>query len=69
MPARRAVSSELKRADLICTCTTNNEPVFELKDIRPGVHITAMGAYRPAEGDQQPPSYPRHRGALRPRDR
>ncbi len=47
-PARRAVMTELKRADMICTCTTNNEPVFELKDIRPGVHITAMGAYRPA---------------------
>ena len=47
VPARRAVMSELKRADMICTCTTNNDPVFELKDIRPGVHITAMGAYRP----------------------
>ncbi len=47
IPARRAVMSELKRADLICTCTTNSEPVFGLKDIRPGVHITAMGAYRP----------------------
>jgi ornithine cyclodeaminase/alanine dehydrogenase-like protein (mu-crystallin family) len=46
-PARRAVLAELKRADLICTCTTNSEPVFALKDIRPGVHITAMGAYRP----------------------
>jgi len=46
-PARRAVMSELKRADLICTCTTNSEPLFELKDIRPGAHITAMGAYRP----------------------
>ena len=47
VPARRAVMSELKRADMICTCTTNNEPVFRLSDIRPGVHITAMGAYRP----------------------
>jgi ornithine cyclodeaminase/alanine dehydrogenase-like protein (mu-crystallin family) len=46
-PARSAVLTELKRADMICTCTTNNEPVFEVKDIRPGVHITAMGAYRP----------------------
>jgi len=46
-PARRAVLSELKRADLICTCTTNTEPMFELKDIRPGVHITGMGSYRP----------------------
>jgi len=47
MPARRAVMAELKRADLICTCTTNSEPVFKWKDIRPGVHITGMGSYRP----------------------
>ncbi len=47
VPARRAVSTELKRADLICTCTTNSDPVFEWKDIRPGVHITGMGSYRP----------------------
>jgi len=46
-PARRAVMAELKRADLICTCTTNPDPVFEYKDIRPGVHITGVGAYRP----------------------
>ena len=47
IPARRSAESELKRADFICTCTTNSQPVFEWKDIRPGVHITAMGAYRP----------------------
>src|SRR4051812_5175619 len=47
VPARRAVMSELKRADLICTCTTNSDPVFEYKDLRPGVHITGMGSYRP----------------------
>ena len=46
-PARRAVISELKRADLICTCTTNSNPVFEHKDLRPGAHITGMGSYRP----------------------
>jgi len=47
MPARRAVMAELKRADLICTCTTSPDPVFEWKDIRPGVHITGVGSYRP----------------------
>jgi ornithine cyclodeaminase/alanine dehydrogenase-like protein (mu-crystallin family) len=46
-PARRAVTAELKRADLICTCTTNSDPVFEYKDTRPGAHITGMGSYRP----------------------
>src|SRR5262245_58666624 len=47
VPARRPVTSELKHADLICTCTTNTSPVFEWKDVRRGVHITGMGSYRP----------------------
>jgi ornithine cyclodeaminase/alanine dehydrogenase-like protein (mu-crystallin family) len=46
-PARTATLAELKRADLICACTTNATPVFEFKDVRPGVHITGMGSYRP----------------------
>jgi len=46
-PARRAVPAELKRAEIICTCTTNNEPLFQLKDLRSDVHINAIGAYRP----------------------
>ena len=46
-PARRAILTELKRAEIICTCTTNSEPVFELKDAAPNVHINAIGAYRP----------------------
>ncbi len=47
VPARRAVLPELKRADLICTCSTNSNPLFDWKDVRPGVHITGMGSYRP----------------------
>ena len=46
-PSRRAVISELKRAEIICTCTTNPEPLFELKDIGANVHINAIGAYTP----------------------
>jgi len=47
VPARRAVMPELKRAEIICTCTTNTEPLFEYKDLRTNAHIVAMGAYRP----------------------
>src|SRR5438105_2438593 len=47
-PSRRAVLNELKRADIICTCTTNPSPLFELKDLSSAVHINAIGAYRPA---------------------
>ncbi len=46
-PARRAVMSELKRAEIICTCTTNSTPLFEAKDLRSDAHINAVGSYRP----------------------
>ena len=34
-------------ADIICTATTANSPVFEDKDLKPGVHISAVGSYTP----------------------
>jgi ornithine cyclodeaminase/alanine dehydrogenase-like protein (mu-crystallin family) len=46
-PSRRAVLNELKRADIVCTCTTNASPLFEMKDLSANVHINAIGAYRP----------------------
>jgi len=46
-PSRRAVLNELKRAEIICTCTTNPTPLFEAKDIAKNVHINAVGSYRP----------------------
>jgi ornithine cyclodeaminase/alanine dehydrogenase-like protein (mu-crystallin family) len=45
-PARRAVINELKRAEIICTCTTNPAPLFEAKDLATNVHINAIGSYR-----------------------
>ena len=46
-PARRAILVELKRAEIICTCTTSAIPLFELKDLGSGAHINAIGSYRP----------------------
>ena len=46
-PSRRAVMSELKRAEVICTCTTSPAPLFEAKDLARNVHINAVGSYRP----------------------
>jgi ornithine cyclodeaminase/alanine dehydrogenase len=34
-------------ADLICTCTTSSEPLFDGSLISPGAHINAVGAYTP----------------------
>jgi ornithine cyclodeaminase len=41
--AREAVHE----ADIICTATTSKSPVFADADLKPGVHISAIGAYTP----------------------
>ena len=35
------------RADVICTATTSARPVFDDADLKPGVHINAVGSYQP----------------------
>ncbi len=37
----------VRRADIICTATTSSTPVFDDHDLRPGVHINAVGSYQP----------------------
>ena len=34
-------------ADVVCTCTTSSEPVFDGSALAPGTHVNAVGAYRP----------------------
>jgi ornithine cyclodeaminase len=34
-------------ADIVCTATTSQTPVFDDADIRPGTHINAVGAFTP----------------------
>ncbi len=51
-----ASSAEAVRdADVICTATTSTRPVFSGSDLKPGVHINAIGAYTPQmqEVDEQ----------------
>jgi ornithine cyclodeaminase len=37
----------VRQADVICTATTSTRPVFDGRDVRPGTHINAIGAYTP----------------------
>ena len=37
----------LREADVICTATTSAVPVFSDGDLKPGVHINAVGCYKP----------------------
>ena len=41
-----ASSDCLKNADIICTATTSDNPLFNLNDVKPGVHINAVGAHQ-----------------------
>lgn len=34
-------------ADIVCVCTNSATPVLTASDIRPGTHVTAIGAFRP----------------------
>lgn len=38
--------SNLRQADVICTATTSATPLFEIADLKPGVHINAVGSYK-----------------------
>lgn len=37
----------VREADVICTATTSRTPVYDDADLRPGVHINAVGAFTP----------------------
>jgi ornithine cyclodeaminase/alanine dehydrogenase-like protein (mu-crystallin family) len=37
----------LREADVICTATTSAVPVFTDRDLKPGVHINAVGSHKP----------------------
>lgn len=34
-------------ADIVCTCTTSSNPVFDGSMVKDGTHINAVGAYKP----------------------
>jgi len=44
----RSPADALRDADVVCTATTSPAPVFSDGDLRPGVHINAVGSYQPA---------------------
>lgn len=38
---------DVGEADLVCTCTTSSEPLFDGTLLRPGAHVNAVGAHTP----------------------
>jgi len=52
-----AASSEaeaLAGAHVVCTATTSNAPIFEDQDLAAGVHINAVGSWRPQTAEIPP---------------
>ena len=37
----------VSKADIVCTATTSNIPVFSDDDLKPGAHVSAIGSYTP----------------------
>ncbi|GAA5856819.1 hypothetical protein JCM5353_002845 [Sporobolomyces roseus] len=37
----------VKNADIICTCVPSTSPLFSSSNLKPGVHINAIGSYTP----------------------
>jgi ornithine cyclodeaminase/alanine dehydrogenase-like protein (mu-crystallin family) len=48
------MASAIQAADIICTATTARQPVFDDRDLKPGTHINAVGAFTP-EMQEIPP--------------
>lgn len=47
LAARSGEPDSVAEADLICTCTTSGEPLFDGSSLPPGVHVNAVGSHRP----------------------
>lgn len=47
LAARAGSPGSVAEADLICTCTTSGEPLFDGSLLASGVHVNAVGSHRP----------------------
>jgi ornithine cyclodeaminase len=45
--ARVGDPTAVEHADIVCTCTTSSEPVFDGALLPEGAHVNAVGAYQP----------------------
>ncbi len=43
----RADATEVREADIVCTCTTASEPLFDGSQLARGAHVNAIGSYQP----------------------
>jgi ornithine cyclodeaminase len=55
-------------ADLVCTCTTSSEPVFDGDRLADGVHVNAVGSYQPTARELDDRTMARARVVVETRD-
>lgn len=41
------IQEAVKKADIVVAATTSRSPLFDGRDLRPGTHVTAVGAFTP----------------------
>jgi alanine dehydrogenase len=47
IPVKAADPNELLDADIICTATSSNTPIFDGLNVKPGTHINGIGSHSP----------------------
>lgn len=47
-------AATLQSADVICTATSSNNPVFDDVHVKPGAHINGVGSYKPTMAEIPP---------------
>jgi ornithine cyclodeaminase/alanine dehydrogenase-like protein (mu-crystallin family) len=61
-------ASAVERADLVCTCTTSETPLFDGGSLAAGAHVNAVGSYRPTTRELDTTAMQRSRVVVETRD-
>lgn len=48
LEAVKTPETAVSGADIICTATTSTKPVFQFRDLKPGVHVNGVGSFQPS---------------------
>jgi ornithine cyclodeaminase/alanine dehydrogenase-like protein (mu-crystallin family) len=68
LTARVGEPEAVREADLVCTCTTAEEPLFDGSWLPRGVHVNAVGSYRPETRELDSEAVRRARVVVETRD-
>jgi ornithine cyclodeaminase/alanine dehydrogenase-like protein (mu-crystallin family) len=66
--ARPGAAADVATADVVCTCTTSADPLFDGALLAPGTHVNAVGAYTPETREVDTAAVARSRVAVETRE-